>query len=430
MIRSTDPVVVEAIRRDYPELVPYLAPVTLPALAEARYLRAQWGEGLEVVYAGVCPPAGREELDSAITFQDLEQLFRLRGVSPLAQPVHYARVPAEHRRHLSLAGGIPLSLLEESRHSSKRFRKLRGLGELRGLSRAVVIDRLDLGFVDLLAHEGWLDHPLSGPREELFWRRSVVENSEPPRSRQPVVDDAVVASYGAVFEIQPRLVRPDTARVEEVLEAIGLGPHGKPWDCRACGFETCAAFAQAAAMGRASLKQCVPYQARRVEEAQRDAAVDTLTGLAAYKVLHDRLSYEVERSKRSLEGFAVLFIDLDHFKLVNDQYGHEAGNAVLRAVATELKSAIRASDLAARYGGDEFVVLLNRTDLAGANRVGEAIRAGIEGVGRRLGYPVGLVTASIGVAEYDVRRPHEGDLLVLADRALYHAKANGRNAVA
>jgi diguanylate cyclase (GGDEF)-like protein len=430
MIRSTDPVVVEAIRRDYPELVPYLAPVTLPALAEARYLRAQWGEGLEVVYAGVCPPAGREELDSAITFQDLEQLFRLRGVSPLAQPVHYARVPAEHRRHLSLAGGIPLSLLEEARHSSKRFRKLRGLGELRGLSRAVVIDRLDLGFVDLLAHEGWLDHPLSGPREELFWRRSVVENSEPPRSRQPVVDDAVVASYGAVFEIQPRLVRPDTARVEEVLEAIGLGPHGKPWDCRACGFETCAAFAQAAAMGRASLKQCVPYQARRVEEAQRDAAVDTLTGLAAYKVLHDRLSYEVERSKRSLEGFAVLFIDLDHFKLVNDQYGHEAGNAVLRAVATELKSAIRASDLAARYGGDEFVVLLNRTDLAGANRVGEAIRAGIEGVGRRLGYPVGLVTASIGVAEYDVRRPHEGDLLVLADRALYHAKANGRNAVA
>ena len=430
MIRSTDPVVVEAIRRDYPELVPYLAPVTLPALAEARYLRAQWGEGLEVVYAGVCPPAGREELDSAITFQDLEQLFRLRGVSPLAQPAHYARVPAEHRRHLSLAGGIPLSLLEEARHSSKRFRKLRGLGELRGLSRAVVIDRLDLGFVDLLAHEGWLDHPLSGPREELFWRRSVVENSEPPRSRQPVVDDAVVASYGAVFEIQPRLVRPDTARVEEVLEAIGLGPHGKPWDCRACGFETCAAFAQAAAMGRASLKQCVPYQARRVEEAQRDAAVDTLTGLAAYKVLHDRLSYEVERSKRSLEGFAVLFIDLDHFKLVNDQYGHEAGNAVLRAVATELKSAIRASDLAARYGGDEFVVLLNRTDLAGANRVGEAIRAGIEGVGRRLGYPVGLVTASIGVAEYDVRRPHEGDLLVLADRALYHAKANGRNAVA
>src|SRR4029078_11887152 len=98
-------------------------------------------------------------------------------------------------------------------------------------------------------------------------------------------------------DIQPRRVGRERGRVEEVLESNGLGPHGKPWDCRACGFETCAAFAQAAAMGRASLKHCVPYQARRVEEAQRDAAVDTLTGLAAYKVLHDRLTYEVERSK-------------------------------------------------------------------------------------------------------------------------------------
>ena len=423
LIRSTDPVVVETIRRDYPELIPYLAPVTMPALAEARYLRGQWGEGLEIVYAGVCPPDGRQELDAAITFQDLEQLFRLRGVSPLAQPPHFARVPAEHRRHLSTAGGMPLALLAEARQSSKRFRKLRGLSELRGLSRAVVVDRLDLGFVDLLSHEGWLDHPLSGPRDQLHWRRSVVENSEPPRSRFPVVDAGVVASYGAVFEIQPRVMRADAGRVEEILAAIGLGPNGKPWDCRACGFETCASFAQAAAMGRASLKQCAPYHARKLEVAERDAAVDPLTGLAAYKVLNDRLAYEIERSKRSLEGFAVLFIDLDHFKQVNDQFGHEAGNVVLRAVAVELRAAIRASDLAARYGGDEFVVLLNRTDLAGAHRVGDAIRAGIEGVGRRLGYPVGLVTASIGVAEYDVRRPHEGDLLVLADRALYQAKA-------
>jgi len=183
-------------------------------------------------------------------------------------------------------------------------------------------------------------------------------------------------------------------------------------------------------MGRASLRQCPPYQARRVEEAERDSAVDALTGLAAYRVMHDRMLYEIERSKRSLEGFAVLFIDLDYFKQVNDQYGHEVGNQVLRAVAVEIHHAIRASDLAARYGGDEFVVILTRTDLPGANRVAEAIRAGIEGVGRRLGYPVGLVTASIGVAEYDVRRPHEGDLLVQADRALYQAKSAGRNVVA
>jgi diguanylate cyclase (GGDEF)-like protein len=404
LIRSTDPVVVETIRRDYPELVPYLAPVTIPAVAEARYLRALVGERLEIVFAGVCPPAGRPELDAAITFGDLEQLLRLRGVNPVSQPDFFLRVPGERRRHLSTAGGLPVPMLEEVPYSSKRFRKVRGLAELKGISRAVVVDRMDLGFIDILSHEGWLDHPLSGPREELFWRRSVVMNSEPPRSRYPVIDQSVVASYGATFQIEPRLVQADPTRVEEVLEAIGPGPNGKPWDCRACGFETCALFAEAAAMGRASLRQCPPHQARRVEEAQRDSAVDALTGLAAYRVMHDRLTYEIERSKRSLEGFALLFIDLDYFKQVNDQFGHEAGNQVLNAVANEVRHAIRASDLAARYGGDEFVVILTRTDLTGANRVAEAIRAGIEGVGRRLGYPVGIVTGRPGAVSSQVRR--------------------------
>jgi diguanylate cyclase (GGDEF)-like protein len=430
LIRSTDPVVVETIRRDYPELVPYLAPVTIPVVAEARYLRAQVGERLEIVYAGVCPPAGRPELDAAITFRDLEQLFKLRGVVPLEQPDYFVRVPSERRRHLSSAGGLPISMLEEVPYSSRWFRKVRGLKQLKAIARAVVFDRLDLGFIDILSHEGWLDHPLSGPREELFWRRSVVASTEPPRSRFPVVDQSVVASYGATFQIEPRLVQADPTLVEELLQAIGPGPNGKPWDCGACGFETCRLFAQAAAMGRASLRQCPPHSTRKVEEAQRDSAVDALTGLAAFRVLQDRLASEVERSKRSLEGFALLFIDLDYFKQVNDQYGHEAGNQVLQAVASEIRHAIRASDLATRYGGDEFVVILTRTELAGASRVAEAVRAGIEGVGRRLGYPVGLVTASIGVAEYDVRRPHEGDLLIQADRALYQAKSAGRNAVA
>lgn len=430
LIRSTDPVVVDTIKAQYPELVPYLAPVAYPAVAEARYLRAMYGDDLQVVYAGVCPPVGARELDAGITYGDLEQVFKLRGVSVLSQADYFARVPEERRRFLSAAGGMPLALLEEVRQSNRRFRKVRGLTALPALARAVAVDRLDLGFVDVLSYEGSLDHPLSGPPEELYWRRALVQSTEPPRSRTPVVDETVVASVGATFDIRPRRVRPDPTAVAHVLKAIGPGPNGRPWDCRACGFETCQAFAEAAAQGRATLRQCAPYQERRAEEAQREAAVDFLTGLATFKVLRDRVLYEIERSKRSGEGFAVLFLDLDNFKDVNDRHGHEAGNEVLRAVAAEIRNAVRASDLAARYGGDEFVVILTRTDLEGANRVAEAIRAGIEGVGRRLGYGVGLVTASVGIAEHHPTRPHEGDLLVIADRALYVAKADGRNTVA
>ncbi|HEU4697790.1 MAG TPA: diguanylate cyclase [Gemmatimonadales bacterium] len=430
MIRSTDPVVVDAIRTQYPELVPYLAPITVPAVAEARYLRAARVAELKVVFAGVCLPTGSPELDAVITFADLEQLFRIRGVSVLSQPTWFERVPEERRRHLSAAGGLPLALLEEAAQSSRRFRKLRGLGALKSLARAVTVDRIDLGFVDLLSTEGTLGHPLSGPPEELYWRRALVASTEPPRSKQPVVDQGVVASVGATFAIAARPAQPAPEAVDLVLQAIGLAPDGRPWNCGACGFETCQRFAEMAALGRATLRQCTPYLERRAEEAQRAAAVDILTGLSTYRVLRDRLAFEVERSKRNGETFAVLFIDLDRFKEVNDTYGHEAGNEILRHVAAEIRNAVRASDVAARYGGDEFVVILTRTDLQGAGRVAEALRAGIEGVGRRLDYPAGTVTVSVGVAEFDPRSPGEGDLLVEADRALYRAKSAGRNAIA
>src|SRR2546423_3710389 len=174
----------------------------------------------------------------------------------------------------------------------------------------------------------------------------------------------------------------------------------------------------------------MPFEERRADDAQRAAAVDTMTGLSTYRVLRDRLAFEVERGKRSSEGFAVLFMDLDRFKQVNDQYGHEAGNEILKAVAQEIHNAVRASDVAARYGGDEFVVILTRTDLQGGMRVAEALPARIEGIGRRLGYPAGLITVSIGLAEFDPHLPETADLLVAADRALYRAKAAGRNVVA
>ena len=139
-------------------------------MAEARYLRAQYGAGLNIAYAGICPPVSTTELDAAITFSDLDQIFRVRGVNVLTQPTFFERVPEERRRHLSAAGGLPLALLEEARYSSRRFRKLRGLEALKAVARAVAVDRLDLGFVDILSTEGSLDHPLSGPREQLYWR--------------------------------------------------------------------------------------------------------------------------------------------------------------------------------------------------------------------------------------------------------------------
>lgn len=429
LIRSTCPVLVETIKNEYPELVPYLAPVATPIAAEARYLKAQYGLRTPIVYAGVCLTEGGPEVDAAITFQELGSLFEKRGVLVSQQPVHFNRIPEERRRHWSTAGGMPMDVLKVERHASRRFRKVRGLAQLPAIARAVGVDRIDLGFVDILPCEGCLDHPLLGSREGLYWRREVMGSTEPPRSSEPVVDQSVAVQVGEVFQLHTNGHGPDEEAVDAILTAIGTAPNGRAWDCGACGFVTCRKFAVAASRGRTSLKSCPPYLNRQAEAAQLQAAEDALTGLATFRILRERLGNEVARSKRTGDPFAVLFIDLDNFKAINDRFGHTAGNEVLRRTAAECAGVIRTTDLAARYGGDEFVVVLVRTRLEGGRRVAEKIRAAVEAFGRHLGYPDGLVTVSIGVGEYLPEQPEADDVLVVADRALYRAKALGRNQV-
>jgi diguanylate cyclase (GGDEF)-like protein len=428
MIRSTCPIVVERVRHEYPELVPYLAPVATPVAAEAAYLREAHGHDLKLVYAGVCVTEGEAGIDAVVTFRELEELFREQKVSVANQPETFDRVPEERRRHLSTAGGLPLPLLEGEPQASRRFRKVRGLQTLGSLAQAVT-DKMDLGFVDILPCEGCLDHPLMGPRDELFRRRRILDQIQPPRSPLPVLDPAVEVDVTATFEIPRNGHRASEREVEEVIEKIGRAPSGKPWDCGACGYSTCRSFAQALIKGRATLRSCTPYQERRANEAQSLAAVDELTGLATFRVLKDRLPQEFARSARSKDPFALMFVDLDKFKRLNDIFGHETGNRVLGAVGRELRRAIRSTDLAARYGGDEFVVVLVRTGAAGAQRVGEVVRGAVEAVGLALGFPARMVTASIGIATFNPRAPTREDILEAADRALYQAKSKGGNAV-
>ena len=433
MIRSTCPVVVKTVKARYPELIPYLAPVATPVAAEARYLKRLYGPDTPVVYAGVCLTESGGDLDAVITYQELKVLLERRGVKPDEQAPYFTRVPEERRRHLSAAGGLPLEMLKEETQASRRFRKVRGLAALEAIARAVAVDRIDLGFVDILSCEGCLDHPLLGPREELFWRRQIVVSTEPPRAREPVVNPAVAehVRVGEAFPIHANGQKPSPDAVDAILGQIGLAPNGRPWDCGACGFVTCRAFAQAAALGRTTLKSCPPFLDRQAQQAQLQAAVDGLTGLATFRVLRDRLASEVARSDRTGDPFAVVFVDLDHFKQVNDQFGHEAGNEVLRLAAQDCSAHIRSTDLAARYGGDEFVLVLVRTGMDGALGVADKVRSSVEAMGERLGYAKGLVTASVGVAEFvPGKGPETEDVLVAADRALYRAKASGRNQVA
>lgn len=164
--------------------------------------------------------------------------------------------------------------------------------------------------------------------------------------------------------------------------------------------------------------------ARLNDELRDQARRDALTGLPNRLAANERLRDEFVRMRRSRKGYAVLVADIDHFKRINDSHGHPAGDAVLRHVAAVLKAALRESDFVARFGGEEFLLLLPATSVDDACRVGEKIRRAVEASPTAA---VGVVTMSIGLAMAQPDHEDEDVAVRLADTMLYEAKRAGRN---
>jgi len=163
---------------------------------------------------------------------------------------------------------------------------------------------------------------------------------------------------------------------------------------------------------------------------QREATTDAMTGLYNYRFLISYLDQQVNVAERANSPLSVLMLDLDHFKAINDSFGHPVGDRVLRAVAAQMLDTIRKSDLAARYGGEEFVVVMSNTSSEDAVVVAEKIRVAVEGLAVPLedGGVVRL-TVSLGGVTFPEGTKGARNLLDLADRALYAAKRGGRNRV-
>jgi len=172
---------------------------------------------------------------------------------------------------------------------------------------------------------------------------------------------------------------------------------------------------------------------REQSELRSIAWTDALTGVANRRALEHALGAAARHEQQGQHPVAVLMVDIDHFKLLNDRYGHIAGDACLRAVAEAMRQALaRPGDVLARYGGEEFIALLHEADAAGARVVGERLRAAVEALAiEHADSPFGVVTVSVGVAGAVLHDAASADALVhAADRALYEAKCDGRNRVA
>jgi diguanylate cyclase (GGDEF)-like protein len=166
----------------------------------------------------------------------------------------------------------------------------------------------------------------------------------------------------------------------------------------------------------------------RMARLRRQAFSDALTGLGNRRWLSEHATTEIARAKRDRSALSVIAFDLDHFKRINDEYGHEAGDEVLMAVAEAAKPVLRPYDLLARIGGEEFCAILPGTDQRGAYAIAERLRSEIASI--RLDSLQGhRITASFGVHEAQLPMQRFRDMLRHADQRLYEAKRAGRNRV-
>lgn len=163
------------------------------------------------------------------------------------------------------------------------------------------------------------------------------------------------------------------------------------------------------------------------EQIARMATIDNLTGIANQRAFYSAFALMLHRSRRQGQNLTLLLCDVDHFKKINDGYGHPFGDLVLKSIARLLEKSVRVVDLAARYGGEEFAILLETTDSAGGRHTGERIRRAVEALDLRHGLDAVRVSVSMGLATF----PEDGTEIEIlyghADQALYRAKRGGRN---
>jgi diguanylate cyclase (GGDEF)-like protein len=259
------------------------------------------------------------------------------------------------------------------------------------------------------------DTPVSGQESETaLAARSAAMIQRQPREGMPVI------CKDETFSTPPHeLVALPLISKENVVGVVTIWSAGSQLD--SAGLEAMQALAPYAAL---HFEHARAYGLLR-ERADRDP----LTGLLNRQAFDAQLAAESARFHRYQRPYAVLLIDVDHFKSVNDQWGHQTGDAVLANVGLVLAGTLRESDQAARYGGEEFAILLPETDLAQALEIGERVRGKLAaaesaGPGGRI-----AITASTGAASCPQCARDPESLLHAADAALYRAKAEGRNRV-
>lgn len=436
-IRSTCPAVVNLIEMYYPEYLSLLMPLANPILVQARLIKLLYPDSPAVISIGPCTAQKRlaspkSELDLSLTFTELKELFQAHDIDPkkLSNNINSLTV----KRTLSAPGGFPMTFLNYKgsgalivEHSLKKSQE--ALANLTSSTKK--------RFLDLLACDGCLNGPAFPPEHKLSRLKLIQEvyaknNFKPSFNWQSLVPKKLDVSY--IFQPKPvKSVEVAPELLNKLLLEVGLTPNLQI-NCGLCGYETCLKQAKATLLGYSSWTSCIILQRsnfqKTTEELLKTSSTDPLTGLTNHRGFMNALISEFNRFKRYKLNLTVMMIDVDFFKEVNDRYGHLIGDRVLKLTAQIFATCLRETDVAARYGGDEFAIILPETELAEGLKVAEKLRAQAGSVCLNADKKIeAKISLSIGVAQAEAKDNEAMCFLKRVDEALYQAKQQGRNRV-
>ena len=447
LLRSTCPVAVDWVAKYYPQLIEALIPVVPPYVAQARLVKSVYIEGAAVVYISPCWARKDESFDArfggavdvTIGFDELKRLLSESRVA--AQPPDAVQGSRLHAtKSLSLIDGFPRRVLNDREATSATLVTVRGLSEIDRLLQGIVRGETAPRVIDMLCCEGCLDGPAIGGELSVFSKRNIVAADRELQPPPPADSTSLLHALPPVelhrsFTATPALSRVPTAEeIDSVLAAGEFASRDETINCGVCGYETCVEHASAIFLNHSSWDLCFPLQrrvmARERAKLSRDALIDPLTGLGNRRTFDQRIAEDVSLALRHEDELSLLMLDIDLFKDINDRHGHTTGDKVLAAVGSMLHEALRIADVACRYGGDEFAVILPGTSKTEAWLVAEKLRSALQElqVESQAGDVV-HVRGSLGVASFSPSFENALQLLEAADAALYRAKHSGRDRV-
>lgn len=444
-LRSTCPVAVDWVRKFHPHLTEALVPIVPPYVAQARLVHRIYPDNVAIVYVSPCwsrkdevyAPEYLGEIEVAIGFDELKTL--LADVEAGACSARMPRRP-QAAKQLSATDGFPRRTLERADCTDGQVFTVRGLPEIDRVLTAITRGEICPGIVDMLACDGCIDGPCVNPDLSVFAKRNI-DIRERERQGAPAVDSRTFLSAIPTVPLRrthrssPAIARiPTDAEIDAVLREGDFNTRDELVDCGACGYNTCVEHAAAICLGNSNWDMCFPLMKKRLlaerERFAREASTDNLTGLHNRRSFDERIAEEVARAGRYGTALSVVMLDLDSFKDVNDRHGHAAGDALLRAVGILLKSELRTTDIAVRYGGDEFALILPNTPKTDAWAVAEKVRASLRTLAADAGGGSFIgSTASMGIASFCEEYNEAAALIQAADAALYRAKRAGRDRV-